>query len=123
PLVPALILGVPVKKNVQFTKPLENQFTKYFGVVYASNDAQYLSSCIDRTSIVHYGRFRISGDGDRIRTAKIIAGDPSARDNSFVRYALLPDANAAFRNRPDIPVRENQYGQLFDIYHVVYIEE
>ncbi|KAH7335060.1 hypothetical protein B0J17DRAFT_733100, partial [Rhizoctonia solani] len=120
--VPSLILGTPVIKKVTMTKALFNQFTKYFGVVYGSSNSRYLRSRIDRDSIVRYGRFRMSGDGDRIWTAKIIDGNPSARDNSFVRYTLLPDRNAAFRNRPDQPERENQYGRLLDIYYVVYQE-
>ncbi|KDN34875.1 hypothetical protein RSAG8_12062, partial [Rhizoctonia solani AG-8 WAC10335] len=149
PEFPSLILGTPIIKNVVMTKALFNQFTKYFGVVYGSSNSKYLRSridrssvvrCgrivvvygssnskylrsrIDRSSVVRYGRFRMSGSGDRIRTGKLIDGDPAARDNSFVRYALLPDANAAFRNRPDHPFRENQYGRLLDIYYVVYKE-
>ncbi|CAE6475319.1 unnamed protein product [Rhizoctonia solani] len=122
PEFPSLILGTPTIKNVVMTKALFNQFTKYFGVVYGSNNSRYLRSRIDRKSVVRYGRFRMSGDGDRIRTGKLIDGESGARDNSFVRYALLPDANAAFRNRRDRPVRENQYGRLLDIYYVVYEE-
>jgi hypothetical protein len=40
-----------------------------------------------------------------------------------LKYALLPDANSAFQNHPDVPYRENQYGQLLDIYYVIYVEE
>jgi hypothetical protein len=77
-----------VKKKVEMTKTLVNQLTKYFGVVYGQRDARYLRSRIDHDSVVRYGRFRMAGDGDRIRTAKLIAGDPSVRDNSFVRVCV-----------------------------------
>lgn len=59
--------------------------TKYFGVVYDHLRGQELRARIDTNSIVRYGRFRMAGDGDRIRTADLIAQDPTARDNSFVR--------------------------------------
>jgi hypothetical protein len=39
-----------------------------------------------------------------------------------LQYELLPDANAAFGNRDDIPFRQTQYGQLLDIYYVVIAE-
>lgn len=77
-----------MKKRVEMTRTLANQLTKYFGVVYGQRDARYLRSRIDGDSVVRYGRFRMAGDGDKIRTAKLIAGDPSARDNSFVRVSV-----------------------------------
>lgn len=60
----------------------------------------------------------MAGDGDSIRTAELIDRDPTARDNSYVKYDLLPDANAAYRNRADVPFRQTQYGRLLDIYYV-----
>jgi hypothetical protein len=35
----------------------------------------------------------------------------------------LPDANAAFRNRPDNPVRVTHYGQVLDVFYVEFIED
>lgn len=35
-----------------------------------------------------------------------------------MKYVMFPDSNAAFRNRPDVPVAEVNYGQLDDIYFV-----
>jgi hypothetical protein len=64
---------------------LTNQLTKYFGVVYPGHRGQELRRRIDMTTLVRYGRFYLVGDGDRIRVADLIAHDPSARDNSFVR--------------------------------------
>lgn len=72
------------------TVQLQNQMTKYFGVVYPGHSAAYLRSRIDQKSIVRYGRLRMGEDGDhRVRTAKLIAGDPAARDNSFVRVSVI----------------------------------
>jgi hypothetical protein len=70
-----------------------NQMTKYFGPVYPGLRGRSLRERIDLTSLVRYGRFRLSDDGDRIRTAALIEGDPIARDNSYVRvgfYYYLP---------------------------------
>lgn len=39
------------------------------------------------------------------------------------QYDLLPDANAAYRNREDVPFRQTQYGRLLDIYYVELREE
>ncbi|KAB5591318.1 hypothetical protein CTheo_5234 [Ceratobasidium theobromae] len=122
PEFPDIVLGTPVTKKITMTVRLQTRFTRYFGVVYAGRSAQYLRNHIDESSIIRYGRFRIVPDGDRIRTASLIRNDRTARDNSFVRYQLLPDANAAFRNRPDVPRREVQYGKLLDLYYVVYVE-
>ncbi|KAB5587991.1 hypothetical protein CTheo_8568 [Ceratobasidium theobromae] len=123
PEFPLLVLGAPVTKFAKAKKKLIKWFTQYFSMVYGLQDARYLRSRIDRKSVIRYGRLRMAGDGDQFRTANLITRDPNAQDNSFVRYALLPNANAAFRNRPDIPYRENQYGRLLDIYHVIYIED
>jgi hypothetical protein len=82
--------------------------TKYFGLTYEGRfTAQELRERIDTTTLVRYGRFRLIGDGDKIRTAILIDHDPSARDNSFVRvcsvyvspslplWLALPPAHAA----------------------------
>ncbi|KAG8685708.1 hypothetical protein FRC08_012954 [Ceratobasidium sp. 394] len=63
------------------------------------------------------------GAGDRIRTAELISRDPIARDNSFLKYDLVPDANTAFRRQADQPYRQTQYGQLLDIYHVEFMDK
>ncbi|KAF8749010.1 hypothetical protein RHS01_10413 [Rhizoctonia solani] len=55
--------------------------------------------------------------------ANLIDRDPLARDNSFVKYDLLPDRNAAFRRRDDNPMRQVQYGRLLDIYYVEYTKQ
>ncbi|CAE6444950.1 unnamed protein product [Rhizoctonia solani] len=123
PLCPTIILGIPIKKNVEYTSQLQNQLTKYFGPVYPNLSPEELKNGIDADSIVRYGRFRMADDGDRIRTSALIADDDAVvRDNSFVRYSLFPDANAAFRNRRDVPVQEVLYGQVHDIYFVVFVE-
>ncbi|KAG9075885.1 hypothetical protein FRC06_009840 [Ceratobasidium sp. 370] len=100
------------------------------GVEVSSRETTYpewrageLQARIDPDSIIRYGRFHMAGDGDKVRTVALIENDPIARDNSYVKYDLLPDANAAYRNRADVPYRETQYGQLLDIYHVMWIED
>ncbi|KAB5588211.1 Transposase family Tnp2 protein [Ceratobasidium theobromae] len=108
PAFPEIVLGTPKKK---------------LGLAYDIRNAAALKARVKTDSIVRYGRFRIAGGGDSIRTAKQVMQDPDARDNSYVRYVLLPDANAAFQNRPDVPVRQTQYGQLLDIYYVEFFEE
>ncbi|KAB5587614.1 hypothetical protein CTheo_8947 [Ceratobasidium theobromae] len=82
-----------------------------------------LRARIDFDSLVRYGRFRLAGDGDNIRTASLVQQnyDRRARDNSFVRYDLLPDANARHRNRPEVLVRQTNYGQVLDIYYVEFV--
>jgi hypothetical protein len=87
-LVPNIVLGTPIRRTVQVTLQLTNQLTKYFGVASGGGfTAEQLRTRIDWTTLVRYGRCRLAGDGDRIRTADQIARDPSARDNSFVRVS------------------------------------
>ncbi|GAB1527100.1 hypothetical protein RhiTH_010275 [Rhizoctonia solani] len=122
-MCPTIILGIPIRKNVQYTTQLQNQLTKYFGPVYPKLSAEELKNGIDHDSIVRYGRFCMADDGDRIQTSALIpAEDTIARDNSFVRYSLFPDANAAFHNRRDVPVQEVLYGQVHNIYFVIFVE-
>ncbi|KAL5639602.1 hypothetical protein ACGC1H_006272 [Rhizoctonia solani] len=122
PTFDTVVLGTPVTK-VQLEDRLRNQMTKYFGVVYSNNayGIADLRSRIDTNTLTRYGRFRLTGDGDRIRTASLIDNNPVARDNSFVRYDLLPDRNTAFRNRRDVPFRQTHYGRVLDIYYVEFV--
>ncbi|KAF8601428.1 hypothetical protein BDV93DRAFT_558507 [Ceratobasidium sp. AG-I] len=60
--------------------------------------------------------------GDRVRVADLIQHDPEgARNNSFIRYELLPDANANRANQPDRAVCAVYYGRILDIFYVEYI--
>ncbi|KAG8736089.1 hypothetical protein FRC10_009710 [Ceratobasidium sp. 414] len=104
--VPDIVLGAPVNKRIPLDTQLLNQLTRYFGVVYHGLRAGELRERINYDSVDCYGRFRITGDGDRIRTANLIDNDPIARDNSYIKYDLLPDGNAAYRNRQDVPFRK-----------------
>jgi hypothetical protein len=86
--VPNVVLGTPINRNVNVDRQLTNQLTKYFGVVYGGvfrGRAEELRQRVDMGTLVRYGRFRLAGDGDKVRTASLIARDSSARDNSFVR--------------------------------------
>ncbi|KAG9124861.1 hypothetical protein FRC07_009958 [Ceratobasidium sp. 392] len=60
-------------------------------------------------------------DGNRIRTALLINHDPIARNNSFIKYNLVPDANTLDKLAPDAPFMETQYGRLLDVFHLIWI--
>jgi hypothetical protein len=66
-----------------------NQLMKYFGVVYQGLRGQLLRDRVDLGSLIRYGRFRLAGDGDSIRTAALIDHDPTVRDNSYVKVRVL----------------------------------
>ncbi|QRV90391.1 hypothetical protein RhiJN_18409 [Ceratobasidium sp. AG-Ba] len=128
PDFPEVILGVPVNRCVQPDTQLWNQLNKYFGLVYRSEDRDGLSGAelrarIDQTTIVRYGRFRLADDGDRIRTVGALRADTDGRDNTYIRYELLPDRNARWRRRSDRPYVQVNYGQLLDIYYLEFIED
>ncbi|KAG8752107.1 hypothetical protein FRC11_008688 [Ceratobasidium sp. 423] len=114
-------LGRPVNTRAILDDDLQMQMAQYFGLVYPGCTLNQLRSDIAADSLVRYGRFHITEGGDTLRTAISIEHDPVAQDNSYVKYDLLPDRNAAFRRRPDDPMRQVQYGQLLDIYYVEYI--
>ncbi|CEL64041.1 hypothetical protein RSOLAG1IB_11025 [Rhizoctonia solani AG-1 IB] len=121
-----IVLGAPVCCNVEVNTQLMNQLGKYFGLVYAEElhlNGQDVRSRISTNTMVRYGRFRLTGDGDCFRTASLIENSRHSRDNLFVRYELLPDANASIGDAPDAPVRRVHYGQLLDIYYVEFITD
>jgi hypothetical protein len=70
------------------TSQLKRQLTRYFGVPYPGLTTRQLEDRIDPGSLVRYGRFRIAGDGDRMRTASLIDHNAGARDNSFVKVRI-----------------------------------
>ncbi|EUC56942.1 transposase family Tnp2 protein [Rhizoctonia solani AG-3 Rhs1AP] len=121
-----VILGAPVYRNVEVTPQLMNQLGKYFGLVYSEElrlNGQAIRARIVTDSMLGYGRFRLTGDGDRFRIAALIEDNRDARDNSFVRYELLPDANASLPDASDVMVRRVHYGQLLNIYYVEFITD
>lgn len=77
-----------MNKRVELSTQLRNQLTRYFGPVYPEYSAQRLGARIIPDSIIRYGRLRLAGDGDRMQTADLIARDPLARDNSYVRVSF-----------------------------------
>ncbi|KAG8729570.1 hypothetical protein FRC10_003791 [Ceratobasidium sp. 414] len=113
-----IILGTPVTKHPPITDWLKRLFTRYFGPTCPGLTTRELEERLHPDSLICYGRFRITGDGDRVRTAALIDNNPGARDNSFIKYDLLPDRNAAYRNLVDAPYRRTCYGQLTDIYYI-----
>ncbi|KAG9074683.1 hypothetical protein FS749_013732 [Ceratobasidium sp. UAMH 11750] len=126
---PHTILGRPVIKAVPINQQLTNQLSKYFGTVYKRwrLTAADLRARIDLGSMVSYGRFRLTDNGDRIRTAGVVdramRSESGVRDNSFVRITALPDANADDVLGPDVPFEEVNYGRLMNIYYVEFTED
>lgn len=136
--VPASILGRPVHQSFPVDTTLCNQLIKYFGLLLRPlRTPSQLKELIDFDSVVRYGRVRVAGGGDRLRTSE---GDHSRRNNSFIRvsrvleyllttgstsltlfrsqYVMFPDANANFRNRDDHPIHQVNYGRIDDIFYV-----
>ncbi|QRW13660.1 Transposase family Tnp2 protein [Ceratobasidium sp. AG-Ba] len=127
PEFPEVILGTPIKRNVQLDTQLTNQLTKFLGVIHNEfTTGAQLRERIDAQSIVSYGRFRMIDDGDRIRTASVVETTKRAtgnvRDNSYVRFTALPDLNAD-NSGPDIAYEEVNYGQLIGIYYFEFITD
>ncbi|QRW12243.1 Transposase family Tnp2 protein [Ceratobasidium sp. AG-Ba] len=126
---PKIILGIPVKKAPPVDIQLTNQLTKFLGPIYRDRGittGAALQARIDWQSMVSYGRFRMADDGYRIRTAGAVQrthdSTGSARDNSFVRFTVLPDENAS-NDGSDIPYEEVNYGQLINIYYFEFITD
>ncbi|KAI0819220.1 hypothetical protein BC628DRAFT_1333506 [Trametes gibbosa] len=65
--------------------------------------------------VQQWGKLRILNDGDTIRAAELLAEAEDGRDASFVRYELLVDKNARYRQRPVILEQKTFYGQLRNI--------
>jgi hypothetical protein len=90
--VPGIVLGRPVNKvvNIDHDPQLANQMTKYFSTAYNQRFSGQVRERIDRDSLVRYGRLRLAGDGDRIRTASLIDNDRTgtACDNSYVKVCI-----------------------------------
>jgi hypothetical protein len=99
-LVPYVVLGTPVTKRVQANISLQNQLTKYFGVVYDDYTAQEVRKGIDFESLIRYGRLRTIPVGDVIRTASLVDSDSSSRDNSFVKVHKFYLINFLFHAHP-----------------------
>ncbi|QRV77877.1 Transposase family Tnp2 protein [Ceratobasidium sp. AG-Ba] len=130
PEFPNIILGIPIRKAPPVDTQLTNQLTRFLGPIYRPHGfttGAQLRARIDWQTIVSYGRFRMTDDGDRIRTASSVQrtqdSTGSSRDNSFVRFTVLPDANMNDVNGPDIPYEEVNYGQLIGIYYLEFITD
>ncbi|KAG8729871.1 hypothetical protein FRC12_020657 [Ceratobasidium sp. 428] len=129
---PEVILGTPVVRNVQVDVQLMNQFTKFFGPIYRRRPYRLTTGAqlrerIDTQSIISYGRVRLVDDGDRIRIASVVERTKTStgyvRDNSFVRFTVLPDANASDSEDDDMPYEEVNYGRLINIYYIEFITD
>ncbi|KAG8766441.1 hypothetical protein FRC12_006883 [Ceratobasidium sp. 428] len=113
PEFPTVVLGTPIRR-VPLEQPLTRHLTRCFGHFSPEQNTAQLTECIEADSIIRYGRLRLAGDGDRIRTAALVDNDPIARDNSFVKA----HDNASDVTGTDDPYLEPRYARLLDIYHV-----
>ncbi|QRW11276.1 hypothetical protein RhiLY_10275 [Ceratobasidium sp. AG-Ba] len=117
-----------LKKAFPVDVQLTNQLTKFLGPIYHPRftTGAELRARIDWQTIVSYGRFRMADDGYRIRTASAVQrtqdSTGSSRDNSFVRFTVLPDANAS-NDGSDVAYEEVNYGQLIGIYYLEFITD
>ncbi|KAI0634465.1 hypothetical protein C8Q77DRAFT_1056771, partial [Trametes polyzona] len=66
-----------------------------------------------------WGKLRILNDGDTIRASKMQVSAADGCDASYVRYELLVDKNARYRNRPVILQKKTFVGQL---QHILVVE-
>ncbi|OSD02646.1 hypothetical protein PYCCODRAFT_1367075 [Trametes coccinea BRFM310] len=75
-----------------------------------------------RQSLPHevdeWGKVRIVNDGDTMRAAAMDSPRDDKRDATFVRYELLVDANARYRNRPVVLQPATFFGQLQHIFEI-----
>ncbi|KAG9127773.1 hypothetical protein FRC07_009527 [Ceratobasidium sp. 392] len=78
---------------------------------------------MDADTLVCYGCLCLTGDGDKVCTAVLIDNNPTARNNSYIKYNNIPDKNTAFQHAPDVLVRDTNYGQLMDVYYIEFIKD
>ncbi|QRW10586.1 Transposase family Tnp2 protein [Ceratobasidium sp. AG-Ba] len=119
-----IVLGQPVKHEYQADNRLRWQMARYFGL---SEGMQYTLAQhrerVDWKTLVRYGRFRLASMGDRVRVADLITRDGPCRDNSYIRYELLPDANASYEELPDQAIRVIHYGLVLDVFYLEYVRD
>ncbi|KAG9077702.1 hypothetical protein FRC06_008756 [Ceratobasidium sp. 370] len=128
--LPHYVLGQLVRRMPHPPHSLKRQMAKYFGVAEGPPrrqgprpTRQELFDKIDWNTLVRYGCFHMTSMGDRVRTTDLIRNDGVARDNSFIRYELLPDANADCPNERDQAVRRIYYGHVHDVFYVQFIRD
>ncbi|QRV96382.1 Transposase family Tnp2 protein [Ceratobasidium sp. AG-Ba] len=119
-----LVLGQPVTKNYRADNRLRMQMSRYFMLAEAGEYtlAEHRAR-VDWTTLVRYGRFRNASMGDSIRVADLIHTDRVVRDNSYMRYELVPDGNASDPLAPVQNVRRIQYGLALDFFYVEYVRD
>ncbi|KAF8596395.1 hypothetical protein BDV93DRAFT_563337 [Ceratobasidium sp. AG-I] len=139
---PDIVLGQPVNNRYRIDDQLKRQMTKYFRLAEgpphgqgAQPRQQYFLDCIDWNTLAIYVGYQVACPATKAKvvfsglpnstclytTPAFFADAEGVRDNSFVRYELLPDANANHANQPDRAVRAVYYGRVQDIFYVEYI--
>ncbi|QRV81018.1 Transposase family tnp2 [Ceratobasidium sp. AG-Ba] len=118
------VLGFPVNKTYRADMQLKRQITRYFGPVEGWPNVTFreLHDRLAWDTLVRYGRFRMASGGDKVRVAGLIKEDSVVRDNSFIRYELLPDANPRRGRMQYRAQRWIHYGQVLDVFYLEWIE-
>ncbi|QRW03146.1 Transposase family tnp2 [Ceratobasidium sp. AG-Ba] len=118
------VLGQPINRRYHPSDELKRRFTRYFGLAEEQGRRgltyREIHDKIDWDTLVRHGRFRMASMGDRVRAARLVQNSSIARDNSFVRYEVLPDQNYRRARADDVPHRVIQYGRVQDIFYVEY---
>ncbi|KAG8708108.1 hypothetical protein FRC11_006783, partial [Ceratobasidium sp. 423] len=105
---------------------LMNQLARYFGTMYVEElqlNAVGVRAQIDSDTLESYGCFCLTGNGDHFCTAGLIMHNQEACNNSFMRYEILPNANASLPDAPNVPIQQVYYGQLLNIYYIEFITD
>ncbi|KAG8773251.1 hypothetical protein FRC12_002645 [Ceratobasidium sp. 428] len=84
PEFPTVVLGTPIRR-VPLEQPLTSHLARCFGHFSPEQNTTQVTERIEADSMIRYGRLRLAGDGDRIRTAALVDNDPIARDKSFIK--------------------------------------
>ncbi|QRV73574.1 dynein heavy chain, cytoplasmic [Ceratobasidium sp. AG-Ba] len=119
-----VVFDQPVDLNPRADEDLKRQMGRYFRIPEGNHlTAAEHRAQINWDTLVHHGQVRFASMGDRVRVADRIKQDGKMRDNSFIQYKLVPDANARFVHQRDRPVRQIQYGRAIDFFYVEYVRD
>ncbi|KAG8718035.1 hypothetical protein FRC09_013256 [Ceratobasidium sp. 395] len=93
PEFPTVVLGTPIRR-VPLEQPLTSHLARCFGHFSPEQNTTQVTERIEADSMIRYGRLRLAGDGDRIRTAALVDNDPIARDKSFIKAPMVPASDS-----------------------------
>ncbi|KAJ7232991.1 hypothetical protein B0H12DRAFT_1028765 [Mycena haematopus] len=83
-----------------------------------------ISQALKNALVEEWGKVRRTDSeaGDTMRSCSVGTVGEDSRDATYVRYEMLVDQNARFRNRPEEFTLQTFYGQLTHIYRVHFSE-